>query len=55
MSFFIDRPKFALVISIFLTILGGIAYLVLPVEQFPFTLFASGEYAKMLEEQWREP
>lgn len=35
MSFFIDRPKFALVISIFLTILGGIAYLVLPVEQFP--------------------
>jgi hypothetical protein len=26
----------------------------LPVEQFPFTLFASGEYAKMLEEQWRE-
>jgi HAE1 family hydrophobic/amphiphilic exporter-1 len=34
-SFFIDRPKFALVISLFLTILGGIAYLVLPVEQFP--------------------
>ncbi len=26
----------------------------LPVEQFPFTLYASGEYAKMLEEQWRE-
>ena len=27
----------------------------LPVERFPFTLFASGEYAKILEEQWREP
>jgi hypothetical protein len=27
----------------------------LPADQFPFTLFASGEYAKMLEEQWREP
>ena len=27
----------------------------LPGEQFPFTLFASGEYAKMLEDQWREP
>ncbi|MEM7176922.1 MAG: multidrug efflux RND transporter permease subunit [Pseudomonadota bacterium] len=34
-AFFIDRPKFALVISLVLSILGGIAYLVLPVEQFP--------------------
>jgi hypothetical protein len=24
----------------------------LPQEQFPFTLYASGEYTKMLEEQW---
>ncbi|MEM7670507.1 MAG: efflux RND transporter permease subunit, partial [Pseudomonadota bacterium] len=34
-AFFIDRPKFALVISLVLSIMGGIAYLVLPVEQFP--------------------
>ena len=27
----------------------------LQVEQFPFTLYASGEYAKMLEDEWREP
>ncbi|MCB1352820.1 MAG: efflux RND transporter permease subunit [Rhodobacteraceae bacterium] len=32
---FINRPKFALVISIVISIIGGIAYLVLPVEQFP--------------------
>ena len=34
-AFFIDRPKFALVISLFMSILGWIAYQVLPVEQFP--------------------
>ncbi|WP_193141655.1 efflux RND transporter permease subunit [Meridianimarinicoccus sp. MJW13] len=34
-SVFIDRPKLALVISLVLTIMGGIAYSVLPVEQFP--------------------
>ncbi len=34
-AFFIDRPKFALVISLVLSIMGAIAYLVLPVEQFP--------------------
>ncbi|MGJ8582766.1 MAG: efflux RND transporter permease subunit [Marinosulfonomonas sp.] len=34
-SVFISRPKMAMVISLVLTILGGIAYLVLPVEQFP--------------------
>jgi len=28
-------------------------YPVLPEEQFPFSLYASGEYTKMLEEQWR--
>ena len=32
---FIDRPKFAIVISLVLSILGAIAYAVLPVEQFP--------------------
>ncbi len=26
----------------------------LPQEQFPFTLYASGEYTKMLEEQWED-
>jgi len=34
-SFFIYRPKFALVISIVITILGVIGFAVLPVEQFP--------------------
>jgi hydrophobe/amphiphile efflux-1 (HAE1) family protein len=33
--FFIDRPIFAMVISLFITIVGGIAYLALPVTQFP--------------------
>ncbi|MEY8837494.1 efflux RND transporter permease subunit, partial [Cribrihabitans sp. XS_ASV171] len=34
-SLFINRPKLALVISLVLTIMGGIGYLVLPVAQFP--------------------
>lgn len=29
-------------------------YPVLPAEQFPFTLYASGEYTQMLEEEWKE-
>ncbi|MEH2474283.1 hydrophobe/amphiphile efflux-1 (HAE1) family protein [Nitrobacteraceae bacterium AZCC 2161] len=33
--FFIDRPIFAVVISVFITILGGAAYFVLPVAQYP--------------------
>jgi multidrug efflux pump subunit AcrB len=33
--FFIDRPIFAAVISLFITIVGSIAYLGLPVTQFP--------------------
>ena len=33
--FFIDRPIFAAVLSLFVTIIGGIAYLGLPVTQFP--------------------
>ena len=34
-AIFIDRPKMALVISLVLSIMGAIAYAVLPVEQFP--------------------
>ena len=34
-AFFIDRPKFALVISIIITLAGLIALTVLPVEEFP--------------------
>jgi hydrophobic/amphiphilic exporter-1 (mainly G- bacteria), HAE1 family len=33
--FFVDRPIFAAVVSIVLTLLGGFAYLQLPVEQYP--------------------
>ncbi|HRD78805.1 MAG TPA: multidrug efflux RND transporter permease subunit, partial [Hyphomicrobiaceae bacterium] len=33
--FFIDRPIFAAVVSLFITIVGGIAYMSLPVAQFP--------------------
>ncbi|HWA46118.1 MAG TPA: multidrug efflux RND transporter permease subunit [Hypericibacter adhaerens] len=33
--FFIDRPIFAIVVSIFITIIGGIAYFALPVSQYP--------------------
>jgi hydrophobe/amphiphile efflux-1 (HAE1) family protein len=33
--FFIDRPIFAAVLSIFITLVGGIAYFALPVAQFP--------------------
>ncbi|MEQ1696914.1 MAG: multidrug efflux RND transporter permease subunit [Hyphomicrobiaceae bacterium] len=33
--FFIDRPIFATVISIFIMIVGGIAYFALPIAQFP--------------------
>ena len=34
-SFFISRPKFAIVISLVLTVLGAIGYVSLPVAQFP--------------------
>jgi HAE1 family hydrophobic/amphiphilic exporter-1 len=33
--FFIDRPIFATVLSILLLLVGGIAYLGLPVAQYP--------------------
>jgi hydrophobe/amphiphile efflux-1 (HAE1) family protein len=33
--FFIDRPIFATVLSIFITLIGGVAYFTLPVAQYP--------------------
>ena len=33
--FFIDRPIFATVISVFITLIGGVAYFTLPVAQYP--------------------
>jgi hydrophobe/amphiphile efflux-1 (HAE1) family protein len=33
--FFIDRPIFAVVVAIFITLIGGIAYFTLPVSQYP--------------------
>jgi hydrophobe/amphiphile efflux-1 (HAE1) family protein len=46
--FFIDRPIFATVISIFITLLGGVAYFILPVAQFPEiappTIVVTGSY-----------
>jgi multidrug efflux pump subunit AcrB len=33
--FFVDRPIFAGVVSIFITLIGGIAYFALPVAQYP--------------------
>jgi hydrophobe/amphiphile efflux-1 (HAE1) family protein len=33
--FFIDRPIFATVLSVFITLIGGIAYFTLPVAQYP--------------------
>ncbi|MBY6141503.1 multidrug efflux RND transporter permease subunit [Leisingera daeponensis] len=34
-QFFIDRPIFAIVMSVFITIVGGLAYFTLPVAQYP--------------------
>jgi hydrophobe/amphiphile efflux-1 (HAE1) family protein len=33
--FFIEKPVFAAVLSVFITIIGGIAYFVLPISQYP--------------------
>src|SRR5919198_4435235 len=33
--FFIDRPVFAAVLSVFITLIGGFAYFILPVAQYP--------------------
>ncbi len=33
--FFIDRPIFATVVSVFITLIGGVAYFTLPVAQYP--------------------
>jgi multidrug efflux pump subunit AcrB len=35
LRFFIDRPKFSIVIALLMTLLGGIALLVIPVAQYP--------------------
>ena len=46
--FFVDRPVFATVLSIVITIVGGIAYFVLPVTQYPDiappTIVVSAQY-----------
>ncbi len=33
--FFIDHPIFAMVVSLFITIIGGVAYIALPIAQYP--------------------
>src|ERR1700682_1917899 len=46
--FFIDRPIFATVLSIFITLIGGVAYFALPIAQFPEiappTIVVNGAY-----------
>ncbi|POF30097.1 efflux RND transporter permease subunit [Roseibium marinum] len=62
-SFFIYRPKFALVISIVITIAGVLGYLSLPVEQFPditppvvnVTASYTGASAEVLEDTVAAP
>ncbi|WP_299812884.1 efflux RND transporter permease subunit [uncultured Roseibium sp.] len=62
-SFFIYRPKFALVISIVITIAGVLGYLSLPVEQFPditppvvnVTATYTGASAEVLEDTVAAP
>ncbi|TYC58686.1 efflux RND transporter permease subunit [Rhodobacterales bacterium] len=61
--FFIYRPKFALVISIVITIAGALGYISLPVEQFPnitppvvnVTASYTGANAEVLEETVAAP
>lgn len=61
--FFIQRPKFALVISIILTLAGAIAVLNLPVAEYPkisppsvgVTAFYSGASAETVEEAIADP
>ncbi len=47
--FFVDRPIFAAVLSIVITLVGGLAYLVLPIAQYPDvippTVIVSASYA----------
>jgi HAE1 family hydrophobic/amphiphilic exporter-1 len=46
--FFIDRPIFAAVVSVFITIIGGVAYFALPVSEYPDiappTIVVSAQY-----------
>src|SRR5215813_3680430 len=61
--FFIDRPIFAIVISVVTVVLGGIAYFILPVAQFPTiappTVVVQAQYPgadpKTLAEEVAEP
>ncbi|WP_112479544.1 efflux RND transporter permease subunit [Vibrio variabilis] len=61
--FFIQRPKFALVISIILTLAGAISLMVLPVAEYPkisppsvsVTAFYTGASAEVVEEAIADP
>ncbi|USD66812.1 multidrug efflux RND transporter permease subunit [Vibrio sp. SCSIO 43136] len=61
--FFIQRPKFALVISIILSLAGAIALMVLPVAEYPkisppsvnVTAFYTGASAEVVEEAIADP
>ncbi|BDU40302.1 efflux RND transporter permease subunit [Vibrio nigripulchritudo] len=61
--FFIQRPKFALVISIILTLAGAISLLVLPVSEYPeisppsvnVTAYYTGASAEVLEQAIADP
>jgi hydrophobe/amphiphile efflux-1 (HAE1) family protein len=61
--FFIQRPKFALVISIILTLAGAISLMVLPVAEYPkisppsvsVTAFYTGASAEVVEEAVADP
>jgi len=61
--FFIDRPVFAFVVAILITLLGGLAYPTLPVAQYPsivpptVTVTASypGASAQTMQDQVAEP
>ncbi len=61
--FFIQRPKFALVISIILTLAGAIALMNLPIAEYPkisppsvsVTAYYSGASAEVVEEAIADP
>ena len=55
--FFIDRPIFAIVISIVTVLLGVIAYSILPVAQYPEiappTVVVQAQYPGQIRKPWR--
>jgi len=59
-AFFIDRPRFAIVIALIITLAGGIALTRIPVAQFPsivppqvqVTVTYPGASAKVVETPW---